>query len=234
MFLVAKARNVVVAIVAIVVLVAGGVCIGLGAARGTGMAEGKTVAIDPGHGGYDAGVSGKMGTRESDVNLSVGQYLAAYLRGAGYEVVMTRTTDRACLPVGSLKRQDMDERVGLINRAKPDLVVSLHCNSYPSVYRRGVQTFYSKGEDEAPARGLMEHLNRTVNAPLGRGFEAVWGEYYLLQKVTAPGVIVECGFLSNAEDEALLRDRHYHMLLAYQIYCGIEAYWGVQETGMWF
>ncbi|MBQ4443453.1 MAG: N-acetylmuramoyl-L-alanine amidase [Clostridia bacterium] len=191
----------------------------------TGQAQAVVVAIDAGHGGYDGGVTGlRLHLKESDVNLSVAKYLEAYLRGAGYKTVMTRRTDRAPVEAGSLKRRDMDMRLNAIEGAKADLAVSVHCNFYPSEYRRGIQVFYDKKEDMPLAEAIQSHLNRTQNLPnVGRQFEPLWGDYYLLKNAPCPAAIVECGFLSNREDEALLADENYRMTLAYQIYLAIDS-----------
>ena len=110
----------------------------------TGEAGAITVAIDAGHGGYDGGVTGlTRHIKESDVNLSIAHYLDAYLSGKGYKTVLTRSSDRAPVETGSLKRRDMDMRLTTIKNANADIAISIHCNFYPSKYRRGIQVFYS-------------------------------------------------------------------------------------------
>jgi len=183
-----------------------------------------TIAIDPGHGGYDGGVSGlQTGAKESDINLSIALYARAYLQNVGYKVVLTRDRDRAPVEAGSVKRRDMYMRLAVINGAAADLAVSIHCNFYPSRYRRGIQVFYNKDADMPLAATMQSHLNDALNqSHIGRGFSPLWGDYYLLAQVPCPAVIVECGFLSNAEDEALLTDENYRMTLAYEICRAIE------------
>ena len=184
-----------------------------------------TVVLDAGHGGYDGGVKGlRTGVKESDINLSIAQYTRAYLSENGYRVVLTREQDRALVETGSLKRRDMDMRLAVIRGANAHLTVSIHCNFYPSAYRRGIQVFYTKDADMPLAAALQTHLNDTLNQPtLERGFAPLWGDYYLLAGAPCPAAIVECGFLSNAEDEALLVNANYRMTLAYQIYCAIDS-----------
>lgn len=196
--------------------------------RYKGEAQAVTVAIDPGHGGYDGGVTGlELHLRESDVNLSVAKYLATYLRGKGYRVVMTRSSDRSPVETGSVKRRDMDMRLSTIAAAKADVAVSIHCNFYPSKYRRGIQVFYDKESDLPLAEALQNHLNVTQNLPtVGRQFAPLWGDYYLLAHAPCPAAIVECGFLSNAQDETLLADENYRMTLAYQIFVAIDSAYG--------
>jgi N-acetylmuramoyl-L-alanine amidase len=193
--------------------------------QSTGQAQAVTIAIDAGHGGYDGGVTGlTTHIKESDVNLSIALYLAAYLKAKGYRVVLTRDKDRSPVETGSLKRQDMDMRLATIESANADIAVSLHCNFYPSVYRRGIQVFYDKAADLPLAEALQNHLNKTQNLPdVGRQFAPLWGDYYLLKKASCPAAIIECGFLSNPEDECLLKDADYRMTLAYQIYVAIDG-----------
>lgn len=195
-------------------------------------AQQPCIVIDAGHGGYDHGVSGlDSGVRESDVNLSIATYLARYLQGRGYRVVMTRTKDVALVEATSLKRADMDKRLELIAESNAQLVISLHCNFYPSRYRRGIQVFYGKGDDQVLAATLQDHLNNTLNLPtLDRQFSSLWGDYYLLNHAPCPSVIVECGFLSNSQDEALLCTENYRMLVAYQLFCGLQTYWQLPDN----
>lgn len=224
-----------VALALLAVLAAGGIlafCLPAGDAQ----AHPLTVAVDAGHGGYDGGVTGlTTGVRESDVNLSIALYLAAYLRNKGYRVVLTRDKDASPVEAGSLKRRDMDMRLNTIRGAAADIAVSIHCNFYPSRYRRGIQVFYDKQADLPLATALQTHLNETQNMPtIGRSFAPLWGDYYLLANAPCPAAIVECGFLSNPEDEALLADEHYRMTLAYQIYAAIDAaYTGEASALAW-
>ena len=200
--------------------------------RYDGEAESVTVAIDPGHGGYDGGVTGlRLRLKESDVNLSVAKYLATYLKNNGYKVVLTRSGDRSPVEAGSMKRRDMDLRLAAIEGAKADIAVSIHCNFYPSKYRRGIQVFYDKESDLTLAETIQNHLNETQNLPnVGRQFAPLWGDYYLLKNAPCPAAIVECGFLSNAEDEALLADENYRMTLAYQIYLAIDSMYPKEDA----
>ena len=197
------------------------------------------IGIDPGHGGYDGGVTGlKTGVKECDVNLSVAGYLATYLRGAGYRVVQTRTKDVAPVEVGSIladdsvqtgarKVRDMNLRLATLRNAACDLAISIHCNFYPSGYRRGIQVFYGKDADLPLAQCLQNDLNATLNMPqIGREYQPLWGDLYLPANAHCPTAIVECGFLSNAEDEALLVQDSYRMILAYQLFCAIQSYLG--------
>lgn len=218
----------IVAVLTTLLLAACSVAMALAFTTGQAEATTVTVAIDPGHGGYDGGVSGLVThVKESDVNLSIALYLATYLRGKGYRVVLTRDRDRAPVEAGALKRRDMDMRLATARNAATDILVSIHCNFYPSAYRRGIQVFYGKEADIPLAERIQATLNDTCNLPdVGRGFSPLWGDYYLLSHAHCPAVIVECGFLSNREDEALLTDAAYRMTLAYHIFSAIDADYG--------
>ncbi len=223
----------VIAWVLVCVLLAGlGLAVGLTVPK-RASAEERVIVLDPGHGGYDAGCKGlKLGVKESHVNLSIALYAQAYLTDWGYKVVLTRTKDAALVsPTASYKRQDMDKRLQLIADENAAIVVSIHCNSYPSALRRGTQVFWYKDKDETLAGALQSRLNDTLNLPKGlRPYQALWGDYYLARYSPCPTAIVECGFLSNPEDEALLASEEYRMTVGYQIAWGIREYLEAQGS----
>lgn len=181
------------------------------------------IAIDAGHGGYDGGVTGvTSGVKEAAVNLAIATLLKGYFESDGYKVVMTRTRDEA-LTASTKKQEDMKARASVVNKAAPLLLISLHVNYYPSSSRRGIQTFYSKEKDIPLAETIQKRLNATMNIPtLSRSFSPLAEDYYLLSNVDCPAAIVECGFFSNREDEALLLDENYRMRLAFEIFSAIK------------
>ena len=185
--------------------------------------EKPVIAIDAGHGGYDGGVTGvTSGIKESAINLALANLLKGYFESDGYKVVMTRTKDEA-LTASTKKQEDMRARTSLINKAAPLLLISLHVNFYPSSSRRGIQTFYTKEKDIPLAESLQKRLNTTMNIPtLSRSFSPLAADYYLLANVDCPSALVECGFFSNKEDEALLLDENYRMRLAFEIFSAIK------------
>jgi len=228
MFVVINKRMIAVALLVVLVV---GLAVGVGFALPQSTAEAEVVVLDPGHGGYDGGCKGLvLGLQESHVNLSVARYAQAYLADWGFKVVLTRTKDQALVsPTASYKRQDMDKRLQLIADEGAKLVVSIHCNSYPSSSRRGTQVFWYKQQDEALAATMQARLNVGLNTPNGiRGYQPLWGDYYLARYAPCPAVIVECGFLSNKEDEALLADEKYRMSVGYQIALGVAEYLGME------
>ena len=189
----------------------------------------RTIVIDPGHGGMDAGTVGVVtGNKESDLNLMIAQALAADLKASGFNVVLTRTTKDGLYGDTSpgFKRRDMQARAAVIQSCSPTITVSIHMNKYASPTRRGAQVYFQKGDDAsmALANVLQSALNDELNAAGGRTFEALSGDYYICKVSPCPAVIVECGFLSNPEDDRLMATAAYRERLAATIKNGISEY----------
>ena len=184
------------------------------------------VVLDAGHGGIDPGVIGTdTGVRESDLNLSIVRILEELFADAGFRVVLTRTNGGGLygLPVGGHKKRDMQARRARIEQAKPDIVLSVHQNTFPADRsRRGGQVFYRAGE--AGAASLAACIQRELNGLWGGDYAPLAGDYYLLNCTPYTSVIVECGFLSNREEEALLRTDGYRRTLALAVFRGALAY----------
>lgn len=184
------------------------------------------VVIDAGHGGEDAGVVGKTsGMRESDLNLKIALLVGELLKGQGIFVVYTRTNDVALKLVESntRKRRDMFSRAKIINNAKADAVVSIHANYFPSEVRRGAQTFFERKDEESfrLATSVQKALNVLNLEHTKREYSPLTAEKYILSCSSSPSIIVECGFLSNPQDEKLLRDADYQIAIAEKIAWGI-------------
>lgn len=194
----------------------------------TSPAYGVTVAIDAGHGGMDPGAVSKRGVREDEINLKIAKKLQGYLENAGAKVVMTRKTDEGLYDkdhTGSKKRQDMSRRVEILKKAKPDMVISIHLNQFSQPQYFGAQTFYMKGSEEGEqlAECIQQQLIRILNRGNKRQIKAA-DNFLILKAVESPSVIVECGFLSNPQEEALLTTDEYQDQVAWAIYCGIVSY----------
>lgn len=186
---------------------------------------GKTIAVDPGHGGYDPGARGPGGTLEKDINLALALKLKEVLEEAGVKVVMTRDRDVDLLTPGegTRKYRDLSNRLKLIRQGQADLLVSIHLNSSGSRWR-GAQVFYhpkdSRNKELAMAiqeeiRSRLQNTNRQA-LPLATA--------YLLKEIEIPAVIVEAGFISNPEEEKLLNDAAYQRRMALAIASGIFKY----------
>lgn len=189
--------------------------------------SGKTVVIDAGHGGFDSGKVGLKGVLEKDINLAIALKLRTLLEQEGINVIMTRETDDGLYDEGEAnkKQQDMKRRCSLINEAKPRAAVSIHQNSFTQESVKGPQVFYY--ETSVEGKRLAEILQDTLNEQLeiSRPREMKANDtYYLLKKTEVPTVIVECGFLSNREEEALLSTEEYQNRTAEAICKGILAY----------
>lgn len=216
-------------VVAVLILVAvAGACGTFFTVKDVGyMPKGEcTVVIDAGHGGIDGGCVGKMtGVYESELNLTFAQNLAKQLENMGVSVRLTRSDGNGLYDPSqkNLKKSDMKRRKEIIEESNPTLVVSLHMNSFPLSSCSGAQTFFKKGSEEG------EKFATCVQQELGVQIEgakktAKVGDYYIVNCTDIPAVLVECGFLSNPQEEALLQTKAYQTKLCYAIACGIVKY----------
>ncbi len=187
------------------------------------------VVLDAGHGGIDGGVVGvETGTKESDLNLSITFCLKDVLEDMGFEVVLTRRTAAGLYgtPTKGFKKRDMQKRKEMIEEVKPDFVLSIHQNYFPSKSSRGGQVFYNKHDErsDALAKSIQTQMN-TLYAEEGvKARKASPGEYFILTCTTYPTVIVECGFLSSPLDDALLASREWQEKLSHSISAGVMEY----------
>ncbi len=202
-----------------------------GVEGGVLVSEGKqfVVVIDAGHGGIDGGVTGRRtGVKESDVNLAVSFALKDVFEDAGFLVVLTRKTEHGLTKDGGLwtKNGDMRRRREIIQSVSPDLVLSIHQNFLPSSSNvRGGQVFYREGEsNEKLALCVQDGINSVYTKHGVKSRQAKAGKYYMLECTDAPSLIVECGFLSNAEDEYLLTTSSHKRQIASAIFSGALAY----------
>lgn len=190
-----------------------------------------TIVIDAGHGGADGGVTGvTTGTKESDINLSISKYLMKYLRNGGYNVVLTRS-DLSSVSGGLkyVKREDMRARRDIINSAAPDLVISIHCNSYPVSSVKGAQAFFAVDPIGEHFAGVVQsYFNEILNA---KPRSAAVGDYYILKCSEYPSILCECGFLSNPEEESKLITASYQEKVAYTIFTAVNSVFADDARG---
>ena len=194
--------------------------------------EKPLVVIDAGHGGFDPGKVGIDGQLEKDINLSIAKKLKAYLEASDVNVVMTRDTDTGLYPSGDSHKKvsDMRRRCDIINEARPDLVVSIHQNSYHQEEINGGQVFYYKTSQNG--KRLAEILQERFDYVLGEANRRVAkanDNYYLLLHVKEPIVIVECGFLSNRKEAKALESEDYQDRMAWTIHMGVMEYLNTDE-----
>lgn len=186
----------------------------------------STIIIDPGHGGRDPGKVGTADTVEKDINLKIALYLKEILENQNVKVIMTRSEDKdLATTTDNFKSSDMKERVSLIQKSNADLVVSIHQNSYTDPHVYGAQCFYYSNSTEGKelAALLQNQIILSTKQTKIREVKSN-NDYYLLKHSTLPTVIVECGFLSNPEEEKLLLTDEYQQKMAWAIHLGIFQY----------
>ena len=184
-------------------------------------AEACTVVVDAGHGGFDGGAVGTTtGTPEAGLNLAVAGLLKARLTQAGLQVIMTREDEEA---LGATKNQDMAARGRILKQSGVDLVVSIHMNKFTDSTVSGPMAYYMAGSEEG------QKLAQCVINSLCDGLErprrlANPGDYFVIRECACPSVLVECGFLSNKDDEEKLLDPVYQAKIAAAVSSGILSY----------
>ncbi|HKL74188.1 MAG TPA: N-acetylmuramoyl-L-alanine amidase [Clostridia bacterium] len=190
--------------------------------------DAKVIVLDAGHGGVDKGVVSKNGTKESEFNLKMTFLVRDMLKEAGFKVVLTRENEEGLYGDATKhrKRADMVARKKIIQKNNPDIIISIHANKYPSGDRRGAQVFFDEYNEKGKilAKNIQANVNLLNKEYVNRDFSALSGDYFLLKCSKAPSVIMECGFLSNQEDEKLLADNAYCQRMAFCIYGGIVSF----------
>lgn len=183
--------------------------------------------LDAGHGGEDGGALSAAGDKESDINLSITLRLDALLRLLGKNTVLTRDADVSVYTDGAetlrqKKSSDLRNRVALVNAIPGAILVSVHQNSLPGVPSvRGAQAFYNAVEPgDALARSVQSALNQSVNSG-DKAEKQIDKTIYLMKNVTCPAILVECGFLSNADEAARLQTPEHQKKLVAAIAAGI-------------
>ncbi len=204
-----------------------GVVAGVVGAKSTTSPKPKfTIVVDAGHGGVDGGAVGaKTGITENELNLTFAKTLQKVCQEYGWKVVLTRS-DLSGLysPLASnKKRSEMEKRKEIIEKSKADLVVSIHMNSFADKSVCGANVFYAKGsvQGEKLANSVQEVFFETMQV---RNSKAKMEDYYILNCVDKPSILIECGFLSNEKEEFLLQDKTYQHQMCYAIFCGILRY----------
>ena len=189
------------------------------------------IVIDAGHGAPDGGAVGKSGAFESDINLAVSKLLCAELESRGYAVLMTRSDENGIFRTekGSIKekkREDMKERLRIANGSGADLFLSIHMNFFTDSKYSGPQVFYKEGSEAGArvAETVRQSFLQNIGSHCTREVKSVKDGIYLLREVKIPAVLIECGFLSNAEEESLLKTPEYQSKMSKAIAEGVDAY----------
>lgn len=189
----------------------------------------NTVLIDPGHGGIDGGAISQNGVKESNINLDIALKLRAIFEENGWQVIMTRDNDKSLFTeegsIRSKKIQDLVNRKKMIDEENPDYVIMIHLNSFPDSSCFGAQTFYPGKSDESKL--LAEEIQKQLIEGIDNGNHRKSkqkNDILLLKNITVPTALVECGFLSNPEEERQLQQDQYQNILAQCIYKGLVSY----------
>lgn len=176
-----------------------------------------TFVIDAGHGGEDGGATSCSGVLESHINLQIAVKLEDLFHFLGYQTVMIRKTDVSVYTEGKTiaqkKISDLKERVRIVNETEGAFLISIHQNIFADSRYAGAQIFYNDvGDTKKVAHQLQQNLIAALNPGSNRQCKAADG-VYLMQHTHKPGILVECGFLSNPEEERKLRAGEYQKML---------------------
>ena len=164
---------------------------------------------------------------EKDINIDIAQKLCLFLEEAGADVYFTRNDDEA---LGQTKSEDMKKRISVVDESNADIMISIHQNAYPSENVKGAQTFYFKGSDGGKA--LAEKIQASLISALDEKNKRTAKEntsYYIIKNTEIPSVIIECGFLSNPDEERKLNTEEYGLKTAWAIFDGIREYFNESE-----
>ena len=190
----------------------------------------KVIVVDAGHGGEDGGAVSKNGISESNINLKIALKLQNLLEASSATVVLTRSDENAIYDLDKKtlrekKVSDIKNRVKIGNESNADILVSIHLNKIDQSKYYGWQTFYKNGNEDSKrlATTIQENLNISIQKENKRVPMKI-SNVYLMEHIKIPAAIVECGFLSNPEEEKELQNDEYQNRLAWGIYNGIMEY----------
>jgi N-acetylmuramoyl-L-alanine amidase len=189
-----------------------------------------TIILDAGHGMPDGGAVGNDGTIESELNLDIVLKLQELLEASNCTVILTRSDENGIYntdkeTIRQKKVSDMENRVDIANNSNAEIFVSIHMNKLEQSKYSGWQTFF-KNDDKTSkkiAENIQTSLNYFIKKENTRTIQSISG-IYLTKNVQIPLVLIECGFLSNSDEEKLLQTEDYQNELAWSIYIGIMDY----------
>ena len=184
----------------------------------------KTVIIDPGHGGIDVGTVGIDGSLEKNINLSISLDLYDFLMVSGINTVLTRDGDYEMYRVGEQRtKSDLYNRMDYINSVPDSILISIHQNHFENEAEWGTQVWYSPNDEISPtlADKILQSVKKNIQPENKRENKVSDNSYYILYKAQKPSVMVECGFVSNKNENNKLQDKEYQKDMAYSILAGI-------------
>ncbi len=187
-----------------------------------------TVVVDAGHGGVDGGATSCTGVLESQFNLEIATKLNDLFNLLGIKTIMIRNTDCSVYTEGETiaqkKVSDLKERVRIVNNTENCLLVSIHQNHFSDKKYDGAQVFYAPTEgSQNLAKSMQKSFFQTINLNSNRQ-EKRADSIYLMQHINCTGVLVECGFLSNPQEEYLLRTKEYQQKVCSVIACSVSNF----------
>ena len=189
------------------------------------------IVIDPGHGGEDGGTSSPDGILEKDLNLEISNLLCDLFSSAGCNVIPTRTEDillydRNADYKGKKKVMDLAARLNTANDSACDLFLSIHMNSFPQKKYSGLQVYYSSNNPESQkiAKNIQDSVRTYLQPNNDRETKAAGKNIFLLDRLQRPAILVECGFLSNPAECAMLSHDEYRRKLSLVIYFAASEY----------
>lgn len=190
--------------------------------------KGKTIVLDPGHGGSDPGAVGPNKTREKDITLAISQEVYRLLEKNGAKVIATRTRDRDVYGLNATAKQELQARVNMANKAKANLFVSIHIDAFTNPQANGTSTYYypKTTGDIRLARFIQEGMTTEMGL-LNRGKYPA--NFYVLKNAEMPAALAEVAFISNPDEERLLHDPKFINKAALGIYNGIAKYFTPAE-----
>ena len=190
----------------------------------------KVILIDPGHGGIDGGAQSKTGTVEKDINLQISLKLRDKLEEKGYKVYMTRDEDEGLYQKGNTvrekKREDLNKRVEMKKETECDIFVSIHQNMFPQSKCYGAQVWYASNDNSYNLATIVQDSIKESVKDNNKSVAKPAAEAYLIlrDKYEGASILVECGFLSNPDEEARLKSDEHQNLIVEGISNGIDKY----------
>lgn len=185
------------------------------------------LVIDAGHGGIDAGTIGVDNANEKDINLSIALMLYDFAMVSGISSFLVRDGDYLVYSDNDDKsRSDLYNRMDYINSIENSSLISIHQNHFQDSSEWGMQIWYSPNDDKSKimADNILEITKSNLQSDNTRLNKKSDSSYYLLYKAQVPSIMVECGFMSNSEENKKLQDNKYQKQLAYSIMLGFSKY----------
>lgn len=194
------------------------------------MSPKVSVIIDAGHGEPDGGCVGALGSIEQEINLSVAKKTAEILEAKNISTLMTRSNSlglwtEKSKTIREKKIEDMHNRAAIMKKSRANLFISIHMNSYPNSSAQGLRIFYDRNHEEI--KRLAESIQEKIGQVTGAKTSAVKPadkSLFLLKDTPMPSILVECGFLTNPQEEKKLTSSEYQAKLAWAIADAVEKY----------